>query len=121
MALYQMRITLLFFFLFCLLQPSAAQEKNMEGYHITITLKDRPFQEALTIIESKVPFKFAYSTDLVLHQKNVSLTATNIALPDLLSIVLRGTYLTYHIIGHQIVLQSVVLRPGITLSGYIKD
>ena len=93
----------------------------MEDYHITITLKDRPFQEALTIIESKVPFKFAYSTDLVLHQKNVSLTATNITLPDLLTIVLRGTFLTYHIIGHQIVLQSVVLPPGITLSGYIKD
>jgi len=112
---------LLFFFSFCILQPSAAQEKPLADCHLSITLKDRSFQEALIIIESRIPFKFAYGTDLVRQQKNVSLVATNMALPELLTILLQGRSLTYHVIGHQLVLQSIALPPAITLSGYIKD
>jgi hypothetical protein len=111
----------LFFLSFFILQPAAAQEKKIAEAHLTIALKNRPFQEALIIIESKVPFRFAYPTELVLKQKNVSVTAADISLPDLLTILLRGTSLTYHIIGDQIVLQDIALPSSITLSGYIKD
>ena len=117
----------LFALSFFILQSSAAQEKKASPSPISITVKDRPFQEVLNIIEYKTHFKFAYSTELVLHQKNVSLTAVNISLTDLLTILLRGTSLTYNIIGDQIVLQNIVLpssttlSANITLSGYIKD
>jgi len=112
---------LLFSLSFFILEPSVAQEKKIEEAHLTITLKNRPFQEALIVIESKVPYKFAYGTDLVLRQKNVSLTAADISLPDLLTLLIRGTSLTYHIIGDQIVLRDLVLPSGVTISGYIKD
>jgi hypothetical protein len=102
-------------------QRCFAQEKKPADYRVSVNLKDRPFPEALAIIESRIPFKFAYSTELALRQKNVSVTATDIALPDLLTLILRGTSLIYHIIGHQIVLQDMVLPPAVTLSGYIKD
>lgn len=102
-------------------QPSIAQEKTVSTDHIAITVKDRPFQEVLSIIQSQIPFKFAYSTELILQQKNISLSYTDISLPDLLGVLLRETSLTYTIIGSQIVLQNIVLPPRITLSGYIKD
>lgn len=112
---------LLFFLSFFILQPSVAQKKKVAEVHVTIHVKDLPFQEVLTLIESQIPFKFAYGTELVLQQKNVSVTATDLPLPDLLTILLQGTALTYAIIGNQIVLQNTALPSSITLSGYIKD
>ncbi|HEX9509253.1 MAG TPA: carboxypeptidase-like regulatory domain-containing protein [Puia sp.] len=109
------------FLSFFILQHAAAQEKKTSEAHITITIKDRPFQEVLSIIEPQIPFKFAYSTELALQQKNVSITASDLSLSDFLTILLRGTSLTYNIIGDQIVLQNIVLPSRITLSGYIKD
>lgn len=104
-----------------ILQPATAQDNFLPASRITITVKDRPFQEVLSIIEYKTSFTFAYSTELVLHQKNVSLTATDMALPDLLSMLLKGTLLTYQIIGRRIVLHGAVLPASLTLSGYVKD
>jgi len=112
---------LLFLLSFFMIQPSAAQETTTAAPRITIDVRDRPFKEVLTIIESRVPFRFAYSTELLRQQKNVSITATAISLPDLLTILLRGTSLTYHIIGHEIVLQNILLPSRVTLSGYVKD
>lgn len=112
---------LLFVLSLFILQPAVAQEKKPVNTRVTIRVKDRPFQEVLAIIESRTPFKFAYSTDLVRQLKNVSLTAADVSLQDLLTILLRETSLTYHIIGDQVVLQNSVLPSSITISGYIKD
>jgi hypothetical protein len=114
------RVLLCTLFIF-VLQPAAAQHNFPPASRITITVKNRPFQEVLSIIEFKTSFTFAYSTEIVQHQKNVSLTATDMALPDLLSMLLKGTSLTYQIIGRRIVLQGGVLPVSITLSGYVKD
>jgi hypothetical protein len=98
-----------------------------QGSRISITVIDKPFQEVLSIIEYKTSFTFAYGTELVMRQKNVSLTATDMALPDLLSLLLKGRSLSYQIIGRRIVLQgavspgSVNLNGDVTLSGYVKD
>jgi hypothetical protein len=104
-----------------ILQPATAQDNFPIGSRITITVKNRPFQEVLSIIEVKTSFTFAYNTELVQRQKNVSLTATDMALPDLLRLLLKGTSLTYHVIGRRIVLQGTVLPASITLSGYVRD
>jgi len=104
---------LLFFLSLFFFHRSAAQEKTIVQLRITITLKDRPFPEALAVIESKIPFQFAYSTDLVRQQKNVSVKVVDMPLSDLLAIVLQGTSLTYHVIGRQIVLQPVTAPANI--------
>src|SRR5260221_573743 len=102
-------------------QPVVAQEKTIAELRISINVKDRPFQEVLSIIEYRTPYTFAYGKAHVQEQKKVSITAVNILFQDLLTLLLQGTSLTYHIIGHQIVLQDIVQPSSITLSGYIKD
>jgi len=116
-----MAAVLLFFLASFIFQPSSAQEKNISQTLVTITIKDRPFREALSVIESRIPFKFAYSTELALAQKNISITTSGVPLPDFLAILFRGTSITYNVIGDQIVLQHIILQPRVTLSGYIKD
>src|SRR5260221_5195771 len=101
--------------------PALAQEKKMAETQVTIAEKDKPFPEVLSIIESQGPFKFAYSSELVLRQKNVTVIANDIALPDLLTFLFRGTSVTYSLMGDQVVLQNIALPSKITLSGYIKD
>jgi TonB dependent receptor/CarboxypepD_reg-like domain/TonB-dependent Receptor Plug Domain len=112
---------LLFSLSIFVLQPLAAQEKTIANSRISITVKERPFQEVLSIIEYKVPFKFAYSPDLIPRQKLVSVVAVDMPLQDLLTILLRGTPLTYRVIDHRIVLQSIMLPSVITLSGFVRD
>jgi hypothetical protein len=103
------------------LRQSNAQEKNPADIRISVNLKNKPFEEALTTIQSLIPLKFAYSTELVQQQKNVSLTVSNMPLKDFLAALLQGTSLTYTMIGDQIVLHQVSLPAHITFSGFIKD
>lgn len=104
-----------------ILQPATAQEKKIPDTLVTVTIIDRPFQEALSIIESRTHFKFAYNTALALGQKNISITASAVSLSDFLARLFRSTSLTYNIIGDQIILQQIVAKTSITLSGYIRD
>lgn len=110
-------LILSFFFSF----GSNAQERTLEQSRISITLVNRPFPEALAVIESKTPFKFAYSTELIRQQRNVTLNIADTPLQKLLTILLQGTGLTYNVIGRQIVLRSVSVPTPVTFSGYIKD
>lgn len=114
-------IAVLAFSFLLISSQSSAQEKKLFDVRITISVKDKPFEEVLSILESQIPFKFAYSTELTRQLNNVSVTAADMSLPDLLTIVLQGTSLTYTIIGDQIVLQRVVMPVKVTLSGYIRD
>jgi hypothetical protein len=88
---------------------------------VTVTVVNRPFPEALSIIETRIPYKFAYSSDLARKQKNISITSVRMALADFLTQLFDGTSLTWQIIGDQIVLQGAAPPQPITLSGYIRD
>lgn len=98
-----------------------AQSVSLSGIYVDIDVTDKPFREVLSSVESQIPLKFAYSTDLIQEQKNVSITAKHMLLGDFLTTLLQGTSLTYRIIGNQIVLQHLLAPPRITLSGYVKD
>jgi len=113
------RILLFFLFLFSIL-PTNAQEKKTTPF-VTVTLKNRPFPEALAIIEARIPYKFAYSTELAQQQKNISITAVRMPLEDFLTNLFQGTSIKWNIIGDQIVLQSASSARSITLSGYVRD
>jgi len=113
---------MLLFLCSLILQPSFAQDKKLSETLVTVNVKDRPFPEALSIIESRIPpYKFAYSADVAMGQKNISVSVSGMALTGFLEILFRGTSLTYQVIGNQIVVQKVVLPSRVTLSGYIKD
>ncbi len=97
-----------------------AQEKNDSNARITIDVQDEPLFKVLSYIETQTHFRFAYNTDLILQQKNVTFRGGNLKLPDLLNAIFEGTSITYTIIGNQIVLQKIV-SDKITISGYTRE
>lgn len=101
-------------------QPPAAAQKTSQEPLVTVNIKNRPLPEALAIIETRVPIRFAYPTDLLHNQPNVSITATAMPLKDLLAALFHQTTLSYKLIGDQVVLQAPTLS-RITLHGYIRD
>lgn len=102
-------------------QWAVAQDAQPPAVRLTITVKDRSFQEVLSIIEFKTSYTFAYDAALLQRQDKVTLTAVDMPLPELLALLLKGTSLTYQIIGRRIVLQGIAVPANITVSGYVKD
>ncbi len=97
-----------------------AQIKSNDEIRVTIDVKNEPLYKVLTYIEQQTSFRFAYNSDLILEQKNITYRASNMKIADLLNALFEGTPITYNIIGNQIVLQKYVSEK-ITISGYIKD
>jgi len=102
-------------------QPAVAQ--RAEDTLVTVQIKDKSFQEALSIIEFGIPYKFAYSSELAAGQPSVSISAVRMPLHEFLAVLFQGRTITYHIIGAQIILQQPQpAQPSrVTLSGYVKD
>jgi hypothetical protein len=98
-----------------------AQERVLSGVLVTLQVKDMPLSNVFTVIEQQVPYKFAFSTELITRQKNITLEALNMPLDEIIQQVLKGTSIGYSIIDNQIVLQEISKPARITISGYIKD
>jgi hypothetical protein len=119
-ARYSMAVAMLCLVISAFSVPVFAQD-HQPPILVTVTVVNRPFPEALSIIETRIPYKFAYSSDLARKQKNISITSVRMALADFLTQLFDGTSLTWQIIGDQIVLQGAAPPQPITLSGYIRD
>lgn len=103
--------------------PVFAQDQHPDTM-VTVTVVDQPFAEALSVIETKIPYKFAYSAELARGQRNVSIAAVSMPLTEFLSKLFDGIMITWQLIGDQIVLQAPAAPaapPRVTLSGYIRD
>ncbi|HEV3412416.1 MAG TPA: TonB-dependent receptor [Puia sp.] len=104
--------------------PVFAQDRRPGPADTLVTVKvvNRPFAEALSIIETRIPYKFAYSSELARGQKNISVAVSNMPLSAFLSQLFQGSPLSWQIIGDQIVLTAPPsAAPRVTLSGYIRD
>jgi hypothetical protein len=112
---------MLFFFFSFFSLHTIAQDQKFAQTLVSVTLKDASFPEALTVIESKIPYKFAYDAGIMPAQRRVSLSAVQMPLPQLLQKLLEGTTITFQVIGDQIVLQSPHVQSTVNLNGYIKD
>ncbi|HTJ11805.1 MAG TPA: TonB-dependent receptor plug domain-containing protein [Dinghuibacter sp.] len=89
---------------------------------VTVTLRDSPFREALSVIETRIPFKFAFSSELAARQKNVTITAVREPLTAFLARLFASGAIGYRVLGDQIVLrETAAARTRITLSGYVRD
>ena len=110
-------------FVFCFLSSSyflQAQVKGPEETVVTISVKDEPLHKVLASIEKQTSFRFAYNSELILQQKNITINAVKMKLHDLLNSLLDGTSIIYKITGNQIVLQKYIPE-RVTISGYIRD
>jgi hypothetical protein len=112
---------MLCFVAFMAATPVFAQDQRKADTLVTVTVVNRPFVEALSIIETRIPYKFAYGSELARGQKNISITAVRMPLTEFLQQLLHGTPLNWQLIGDQIVLQMPAAPARITLSGYIRD
>ncbi len=66
-----------------------------------------PLSGVLTLIEQQVPYKFAFNTELIARQKNITLDVQNKPLDEIIHLVLNGTSISYIVIDNQIVLQEI--------------
>lgn len=98
-----------------------AQENNAPYPRLTIDVKNIPFQELLTIIEHQTSYRFAYNTDIVLKQGNVSLKIQDMPLNEAMQLVFKKGNINFNIIDNQIILTEVLPPPNVTISGYIVD
>jgi hypothetical protein len=97
-----------------------AQIKIDDEIRISIDVKDEPLYKVLSYIEQQSSFRFAYNSDLIRQQKNITFRATNQKISDLLNALFDGTSISYNIIGNQVVLQKSIVDK-ITISGYTRD
>lgn len=88
---------------------------------VSLNLKDASLTQVFSAIEKQTGYKFAYSSDLMEHQKNVTISANNVPLNKLLAFLFRDRRINYSIIGNQIVLEKAPAPAKITISGYVKD
>ncbi len=97
-----------------------SQQTKIEEVRVILDVKNEPLYKVLSIVEQQTSFRFAYSSDLVLQQKSITLKVTNIKFAELLNILFGGTSISYNIIGNQVVLRKYV-PARITISGYVRD
>ena len=117
-------MTMLCFVILGSSSPVFAQDRQPDPADtlVTVALVNKPFAEAMSIIETRIPYKFAYGAELAHGQKNISLSATNMPLTAFLAQLFQGSPLSWQIIGDQIVLTAPPsAAPRVTLSGYIRD
>jgi hypothetical protein len=88
---------------------------------ISLNVRNIPLNNVLAIIEQQIPYKFAYATDLLTKQKNVTLVASQKTLNELFLLLFKGTNISYSIIDNQIVLSEISVPSQVTISGYVKD
>ena len=98
-----------------------AQESALSGVMVSVQVKDMPLSGVLALIEQQVPYKFAFKTELISRQKNITLDVQNKPLDEIIHLVLDGTSISYIVIDNQIVLQEISKPARITISGYVKD
>lgn len=110
-------------FIFLLAATGSAQTQNPAPGPslVSIEVTNTPMARILQMLEQQTSFRFAYSTELIQQQKNVTLNARLVNLSDLLKLLFRGTDIIFSIVGNQIVLQKNELPVKITVSGYIRD
>lgn len=109
--------------LICMLYPVdslQAQGKPFSKISITINVKDEPLNKVLSYIESHTPIRFAYNTDLILQQKNVTISGDNILIDDLLTAIFATTNITYTFTSNQVILEKKAEKK-ITISGFTRD
>ncbi len=96
-----------------------AQDKIIFSPQVSLSVENMPFNKVLTIIEQQTLYKFAYNTELIAKQKDITIDVQNKPLNELFILLLKGTNISYSIVDNQIILQQLPLPPQVTISGFI--
>src|SRR5665647_2068925 len=83
-----------------------AQDNKLSSVPVTVQVSDMPLSNVLTLIQQQIPYKFAYNTELIERQENITIDLKDKPLDEIIRLLLQGTSIGYRIIDNQIVLQE---------------
>ncbi len=118
---YMLSVTRVFLFVLFGCVPLQAQDHVLSDTKVSVTVKNMPLQNILENIEMQIPYRFAYNSELIAGQKDITIEVRNMPLDELLHQILIGTHISYSLMGNQIILQEVSKPIQVTISGYVKD
>ena len=99
---------------------SNAQLNHVKNDSIILHFTNEPLSKILAHLESISAYRFAYNTDLIVQQKNITLNVSGNSIPEILAKLFEGTPLTFRIYGNQIIIQKKEIEK-ITISGYTRS
>ncbi|MGN7722512.1 TonB-dependent receptor [Chitinophaga sp. 22620] len=91
---------------FLLMQASGVSAQDVLGRGVTITLKDKPLDEALQEISAASKVKFAYPDKLVKQQKLITRRYDNARLEQVLDDMLKESGLMHQVVGDIVVIKK---------------
>ncbi|GEP98027.1 SusC/RagA family TonB-linked outer membrane protein [Chitinophaga cymbidii] len=112
-----------------LLHASGGFAQDVLRKGVSITLKEKPLDEALQEISAASKVKFAYPDKLVKQQATITRRYNDARLEQILNDILQPSGLTYEVVGSMIVIKKAVTTPApdntsqekITASGVVTD
>lgn len=111
----------LWMFLFCNGIVQGQQDTGTGSPLVTIHVNNKSLRDVLFLLEQQIPYKFAYNTELVALQKNISIRAENKPLDELFPLILKRTNISYSVIDNQIILNELESSGPVNISGYVRD
>ncbi len=97
------------------MQASGVSAQDVLGRGVTITLKDKPLDEALQEISAASKVKFAYPDKLVKQQKPITRRYDNARLEQVLDDMLKESGLMHQVVGDIVVIKKALDRHGAAL------
>ncbi|MBV8255527.1 MAG: TonB-dependent receptor [Chitinophaga sp.] len=108
---------LLLFTLTGISYASEVRSQSLLTNKVSINVQDKSLKQVLLTLEKLVDAKFIYSGELIDVKREVSISATEQPLADVLNTLLVGTAVHYEVVNKQIVLWSEsVKKPSILLN-----
>lgn len=105
--------------LFFMALSSALSAQGILEQKVSIRLENSSLEEAFYQLSDVQGISFSFSNQL-LGDRKIDLQVEDQPLKEVLSLLLNGTDLGYHIIEEQVVIQKIA-SPVFTLHGYVKD
>jgi TonB-dependent starch-binding outer membrane protein SusC len=100
-----MKLTL---FLSCVLSANLVASAYSQNARFNMEIKNQAVREVLKTIEKQSQFRFFYNDDFTDLDKMVTLTASDMSIDDVLSVVLNNTGVSYQVLENNF----IVITPG---------
>lgn len=104
----------IFLLIACIFQVKA--DPGYQGEKLTLDLKEVTLENALGKIESISEYRFMYEYSKIPLSKKISLKTNGKNLEEVLSLLFKGTNITYQIKGRQIILMQMRKKPALEKS-----
>lgn len=110
----------LIFFVSVIAQPAKAQIVGNET-KITLNVADMPLLKVLEALETQSSCRFAYQSELITRQKNITIAIHEQPFEEVLHQLFDSLGIRYRIINNQVILQQIQGSQKFTCSGFIRD